>query len=48
MGIYSKKKKDRRNMTDIKSLTLEELKTEMEGLGEKSFRAAQLYQWMHQ
>lgn len=35
-------------MTDIKSLTLEELKTEMEGLGEKSFRAAQLYQWMHQ
>ena len=35
-------------MTDIKSLTLEELKTEMERLGEKSFRAAQLYQWMHQ
>ncbi len=34
-------------MTDIKSLTLEELKTEMERLGEKSFRAAQLYQWMH-
>ena len=29
-------------MTDIKSLTLEELKTEMERLGEKSFRAAQL------
>ncbi len=35
-------------MQDIKSFTLEELKTEMEKLGEKSFRAKQLYQWMHQ
>ena len=34
-------------MTDIKSMTLEELKTEMERMGEKSFRAAQLYDWMH-
>lgn len=32
---------------DIKSLSLEELKTEMEGLGEKGFRAGQLYEWMH-
>ncbi len=32
---------------DIKSMTLEELKTEMERMGEKSFRAAQLYDWMH-
>ncbi|MBS7341288.1 MAG: 23S rRNA (adenine(2503)-C(2))-methyltransferase RlmN [Lachnospiraceae bacterium] len=35
-------------MLDIKSLTLEELKTEMERIGEKPFRAKQLYQWMHQ
>lgn len=35
-------------MPDIKSLTLEELSGEMERLGEKSFRAKQLYQWMHQ
>ena len=34
-------------MQDIKSFTLEELKEEMALLGEKSFRAAQLYQWMH-
>ena len=34
-------------MQDIKSLTLEELKEEMEQMGEKSFRAKQLYQWMH-
>lgn len=34
-------------MQDIKSLTLDELKEEMEKLGEKSFRAKQLYQWMH-
>ena len=33
--------------TDIKSLSLEELKTEMEKLGEKAFRAKQLYEWMH-
>ena len=34
-------------MQDIKSLTLDELKEEMEALGEKPFRAKQLYQWMH-
>lgn len=32
---------------DIKSLTLSQLKEEMEVLGEKSFRARQLYEWMH-
>ncbi|MCM1267706.1 MAG: 23S rRNA (adenine(2503)-C(2))-methyltransferase RlmN [Bacteroidales bacterium] len=32
---------------EIKSLTLSELKAEMEEAGEKSFRAAQLYEWMH-
>jgi 23S rRNA (adenine2503-C2)-methyltransferase len=35
-------------LKDIKSLTLEELKTEVELLGEKPFRAKQLYQWMHE
>ena len=34
--------------TDIKSLSLEELKQEFDGMGEKSFRAGQVYQWMHQ
>lgn len=33
---------------DIKSLTLEELRTELLGKGEKAFRADQLYQWMHE
>lgn len=33
---------------DIKSLTLTELKAEMETMGEKSFRAKQMYEWMHQ
>lgn len=32
---------------DIKSLTLEELKADMEAIGEKSFRAGQIYEWMH-
>lgn len=32
---------------DIKSLTLPELKAKMEEMGEKPFRAAQLYEWMH-
>ncbi len=35
-------------MLDIKSLTLEELKEEMEKLGEKPFRAGQIFQWMHE
>ena len=34
-------------MTDIKSMTLTELQEQMEQLGEKSFRAKQLYEWMH-
>ncbi len=33
--------------TDIKSLNLRELTSFMEGLGEKAFRAKQIYQWLH-
>ena len=33
---------------DIKSLTLQELTDELNILGEKPFRAKQLYQWMHE
>ena len=33
--------------TDIKSLTLEELKKDLASKGEKAFRAVQMYQWMH-
>ena len=32
---------------DIKSMTLEELKTVVAEEGEKPFRASQLYDWMH-
>ena len=32
---------------DLKSLNLEELISELNNLGEKAFRAKQLYQWMH-
>ena len=35
-------------MKDIKSLTFDELKTEVELMGEKSFRAGQIYSWMHE
>ncbi|HJB16973.1 MAG TPA: 23S rRNA (adenine(2503)-C(2))-methyltransferase RlmN [Candidatus Blautia excrementipullorum] len=35
-------------MTDIKSMTLEELKELMESIGEKAFRAKQIYGWLHQ
>ncbi len=35
-------------MTDIKSLTLAELQTEMEKIGEKKFRAGQIYSWLHE
>lgn len=33
--------------TDIKSLPLSQLKAELEGRGEKAFRAKQMYEWMH-
>lgn len=33
--------------TDIKSLNLEELTAFVESLGEKRFRAKQIYQWLH-
>ena len=32
---------------DIKSMTLSQLEAEFQAAGEKSFRAKQLYQWMH-
>ena len=35
-------------MTEIKSLTLEELTSETEKLNLPKFRAKQIYQWLHQ
>ena len=32
---------------DIKSYTLDELKVEIENIGEKSFKAKQIYSWLH-
>ena len=32
---------------DIKSLTLQELTQELGARGEKSYRARQMYEWMH-
>ena len=34
-------------ITDIKSLTLTELKQMLEEMGEKGFRAKQIYEWLH-
>lgn len=34
--------------TDLRSLTLDKLKVELEKLGEKSFRAKQIYSWLHE
>jgi 23S rRNA m2A2503 methyltransferase len=34
-------------MKDIRSLTFEELKIELENIGEKSFRAKQIFNWLH-
>ena len=33
--------------TDIKSLSFDQLVKEMENIGEKKFRATQIYDWMH-
>ena len=32
---------------DLKNLTKEELEAELLRIGEKRFRAAQMYEWMH-
>ncbi|MDY3618106.1 23S rRNA (adenine(2503)-C(2))-methyltransferase RlmN [Agathobaculum sp.] len=34
-------------MTEIKNLTMEELKTALSELGEKPFRAGQIFKWLH-
>lgn len=34
-------------LTDIKSLNIEELKEKIEELGDKAFRAKQIYSWLH-
>ena len=34
-------------MTDIKSMTLQKLKDEIAQMGEKSFKAGQIYSWLH-
>ena len=39
---------DQDNQMDIKSMTLEELQAYFVELGEKAFRAKQVYQWMHE
>ena len=36
-----------RKRVDIKSLTLPELEAELASMGEKTFRAKQMYEWMH-
>lgn len=36
------------DLPDIKSLSLSEVTEQLNNLGEKAFRAKQLYQWMHQ
>ena len=38
---------DTKGKKDIKSMTLEEVTVEMTALEEKSFRAKQLYDWLH-
>ena len=35
------------NKTDIKSLNLQELTEYLESIGEKPFRAKQIYDWIH-
>lgn len=35
-------------MKDIKSYTLEQLKKELESIGEKAFRSRQIYEWLHE
>lgn len=40
-------KQDMMQKTDVRSLALPELKQEMEKIGEKKYRAQQIYEWLH-
>lgn len=46
-GAWSIKMEFGEDKTDVKSLSLEELQAEMVNIGEKPFRAKQLYEWFH-
>lgn len=39
---------EQKNKMDIKSMTLEEMQNRLVELGEKAFRAKQVYQWIHE
>lgn len=44
----AEEQKEMEEKKDIKSMTFAELTEDLTGLGEKSFRARQMYQWMHE
>ena len=46
-GVFMLDLLDCNGKKDIKSMTLEEVTAQMAALGEKSFRAKQIYDWMH-
>ncbi len=46
--FIAKFRRKKMNKIDIKSITLDELKNEMQKIGEKSFRGEQIYTWIHQ
>jgi len=35
-------------MTEIKCLTIDELKSALKDMGEKPFRAGQIFKWLHE
>ena len=39
---------EQKNRLDLKSLTLDKLQNRLMELGEKAFRAKQIYQWIHE
>lgn len=47
LGVYMLDLKDHNGKIDIKSMTPEELEAFLKELGEKPFRAKQIYDWLH-
>lgn len=48
MYLFRKRTEREKGMEDIKSMNLAELTEFVAGLGEKAFRAKQIYQWIHE
>ena len=47
VSLFQNLGENKMDKKDLRSLTLEQLQIELENMGEKSFRAKQIFSWLH-